>query len=146
MVKNKHTGHLLTGDSNSLGYQRVCLYCNDHNPKKQRFFRHRLVAEHFIPNPNNLPEVNHKDFNIKNNRIENLEWISREGSELHSRVFGSKEYKPFEVVYCGGESERFHAKRLLTEKLGVTSAAVKFWLHNNNRGFEKYNIESIKYV
>lgn len=37
----------------------------------------RLVALAYIPNPNNLPEVNHKDYNRKNSNVENLEWISR---------------------------------------------------------------------
>lgn len=37
---------------------------------------HRLIAQAFIPNPNNLPEVNHKDENIQNNSIDNLEWCT----------------------------------------------------------------------
>ena len=41
---------------------------------KKRFLLHRLVAEVFIPNPDNLPQVNHKDENPNNNCIENLEW------------------------------------------------------------------------
>ena len=40
------------------------------------YLAHRLVAKHFIPNPDNLPEVNHKDENPKNNRADNLEWVS----------------------------------------------------------------------
>jgi hypothetical protein len=40
------------------------------------FYAHRLVAEAFIPNPNNLEIINHKDGNKLNNNIDNLEWVS----------------------------------------------------------------------
>ena len=52
-------------------------YCLSKNNKKKGFYIHRLVAETFIPNPNNLPEVNHKDEDKTNNCIENLEWCDR---------------------------------------------------------------------
>lgn len=45
---------------------------------------HRLVAEHFIPNPLNLHEVNHKDFNKQNNHVNNLEWVSRYQNHIHA--------------------------------------------------------------
>lgn len=52
-------------------YLQVALW-NKNKPKY--FLVHRLVAEAFIPNPNNLPEVNHKDENKFNNNFDNLEW------------------------------------------------------------------------
>ena len=45
--------------------------------KSENVYIHRLVAKAFIPNPDNLPEVNHKDENKKNNRADNLEWVTR---------------------------------------------------------------------
>ena len=60
--------------SNS-GYSLVCLW---ENGKKKNFLVHRLVALTFLPNIQNLPEVNHKDFNKQNNKLTNLEWCSRQ--------------------------------------------------------------------
>ena len=58
------------------GYLSVVL--SDGNTKIKSFVVHRLVAEAFIPNPSNLPYVNHKDENSKNNRADNLEWCTHQ--------------------------------------------------------------------
>lgn len=55
------------------GYERVSL---NKNNKNKRYLVHRLVAETFIPNPNNYPQVNHKDKNKINNNVSNLEWCT----------------------------------------------------------------------
>lgn len=55
------------------GYIRIRLTIN---AKTKSFRAHRLVAEAFIPNPNNLAQVNHKDENKQNNYVDNLEWMS----------------------------------------------------------------------
>ena len=57
------------------GYFGVQLY--DGKGKQKTYSIHRLVAQTFIDNPNNYAEVNHKDENKANNRVENLEWCDR---------------------------------------------------------------------
>lgn len=58
---------------NSNGYSKLALYWNG---KFNKYYIHRLVAIAFIPNPNNLPQVNHIDGNKLNNHVNNLEWVS----------------------------------------------------------------------
>lgn len=54
-----------------------------HN-KRTRIKKHRVMAECFVPNPSNLPEVNHIDFNINNNDPSNLEWCTHRENLEHS--------------------------------------------------------------
>lgn len=67
------------------GYKFVAL-CK--NGKHKQFSMHRLVAIHFIPNPKNKPEVNHKWGNKKDNRVFALEWSTRSENQLHSYKIG----------------------------------------------------------
>lgn len=71
---------------NADGYMEVTLGTMSNRHAGVRV--HRIVAEQFIPNPLNLPEVNHKDYNRKNNHVENLEWISHINNVRHSVKVG----------------------------------------------------------
>lgn len=71
--KNTDEVKTLTPHKTNRGYLRVDLYSNG---KSRHHSVHRLVAEAFIPNPNNLPQVNHKDENPLNNHVDNLEWCT----------------------------------------------------------------------
>lgn len=68
---------------------------------------HRLVAEAFIPNPDNLPEVNHKDLNILNCRADNLEWVTSSKNHNHGLAHREKG-KPYRrQVKCLDTQEIF---------------------------------------
>lgn len=144
-VRNKLTQRLIIGDRNSEGYMRVCLYRKGHKPSKQRYFRHRLVAEHFIANPEQKPEVNHKDCNIENNNVSNLEWVSKVENERHSHIFGNKPFRGYSVKYIDGSETDFTACSELAEFLGVTRRTVINWLNGISQGFKQYGINEIYY-
>lgn len=80
-VRNNRTGKLMKPRKNEKGYLRIGLTTNG----KQKCMRvHRLVAQAFIPNPENKPEVNHIDFNKENNCVNNLEWVTCKENSDHS--------------------------------------------------------------
>ena len=72
---------IMKGYDNGYGYLRVLLH-KDGKVKNCRI--HRLVAQAFLENPQNLPEVNHKDEDKTNNRVDNLEWCSRQYNNTYN--------------------------------------------------------------
>ena len=71
---------------NNKGY--VCIDLTDGN-KVHKKLLHRIIAETFLPNPNELPEVNHIDEVKTNNAVENLEWCTRSHNKRHSMTSGT---------------------------------------------------------
>ncbi len=82
-------GRMLKLHMDKRGYPRVSL---SNGYKNEHWRIHRLVAIHFIPNPNNLPQVNHKDANKQNNTIENLEWATNKDNSIHGHKLGLFKY------------------------------------------------------
>ena len=91
--KKDKNGKILKNTNKKGGYFSVVLEYKN-NTKHTRI--HRLVAESFIPNPNNYPCVNHIDGNKQNNNVENLEWCTYKQNFEHSKRIGLWEYnKPY---------------------------------------------------
>jgi hypothetical protein len=72
--KRRAFGHVLNPYTNKLRYQYVAL---SKDGKSKTLSLHRLVANVFVPNPNNYSIINHKDENPSNNRADNLEWCTQ---------------------------------------------------------------------
>ena len=146
-VRNIKTNRLLTGDINNCGYYRVCLY---HKNKKKRYFRHRLVAEHFIFNDDieNKTQVNHIDGNKLNNTVFNLEWITPSENDKHAFKTGLKDVshnKPFIAEFDNGTIEEFKSLNGLSKKINISYANISLWLNGKLNTYKNYGIKKIYY-
>lgn len=118
------------------GYLQVTLYSQDEQRTKTKVYVHRLVAESFIENPDNLPEVNHKDENKENNSVDNLEWITRIGNMQHGtmnvrRILtlrqNKKIWKPVDCFKKSGEFVcTYPSIKIAAEHIGITGTSISY--------------------
>ncbi len=109
-----HYGHIMKIKKSWSGYMRVCL-CKE-NVKSERAV-HRLVAEAFLDHGEDKTEVNHKNGVRDDNRVENLEWVTRSENEKHAyRVLGKAPNKPWD-----GKPRKF-ARRFTDEQVRAIRA------------------------
>lgn len=85
---SKRTNKELKRHIHKNGYVHVATKIGGRSGKTICFKLHRLVAEMFIPNPNNLPFVNHKDGVKHNNNVSNLEWVNASINTKHAYDLG----------------------------------------------------------
>lgn len=120
-VKRVETGRILKGCKNTDGYHRVILYKNSVSSTKTI---HRLVAQAFIPNPENKSDVNHIDEDKANNNVNNLEWSTRKENINHgTRNERNSKTQSIPIIATNiktGESTEFY---------GTKDCAIKLWLN-----------------
>ena len=134
-VINTDTNKILKGQNNGKGYLFVTLY--DRHHKSKQIMIHRLVATYFIPNPDNLPQVNHMDEHKHNNRVDNLEWCTSEyninygthnlrtGINQPNRtpIYSVTEFGEVTYFESGKEASKYYAERgLYVHTTGISQA------------------------
>lgn len=109
------------------GYVYVNLHGKD---GRKRVAVHRLVALTFIPNPNNLPEVNHKDEDKTNNSVSNLEWCTREyninyGTLMERMAQTQQQYHPNQKkVLCVETGIIYYSTQEASRQTGINNTGI----------------------
>ena len=105
---NNQRKKFLKNDVGKKGYCRVAL-SNSENRKK--FLVHRLVALHYIPNPNNYPEVDHIDMDKSNNNVSNLRWVTSKMNKANRNITTNTGEKYISIIKSKNRNyKRFHIK------------------------------------
>ena len=134
------------------GYTTIGLNDETNGRKKKYSTVHRLVAKAFLPNPENRPEVNHKDHNRSNNELANLEWSTLQENRAWCVKF-DRQIKGEQVNTCklteAQVLEILSLKNSLTqkqlgEKYGVTQSAISSLLLGKSWKSVKSGVRKIK--
>lgn len=115
------------------GYCHVKLYNGDGTYTNKKV--HRLVAESFIPNPENKPTVNHKNGIRTDNRVENLEWATYQENNLHAIVFldrpiskHSREIRKTSISTNNMTTESYRSVKEAVRRTGHDRQSIRNWI------------------
>lgn len=124
---------LLKQSVNTWGYLQVTL---SKDKTKNNKTVHRLVAETFVENPNNLPQINHIDEDKWNNRADNLEWCDSAHNINHgerTRKASNSMCRAVIATLPDGTEERYSSVQEASVTLGVTHSAISNAIHKRQR-------------
>lgn len=130
-----HKGKFLSPTKDRYGYLTVTLNCNG---KSKTIKIHRLVAQAFLPNPDNLPQVNHKDEVKSNNCVENLEWCDGK----YNVNYGTRQERYRNTMlekghWSGLSREEYEKKRYQENKDKRKDSQRKYYQKNKDRICER---------
>lgn len=124
--------------SDNVRYKHVVVSVDN---KRKSILVHRLVALAFIPNPDNLPCVNHKDGNKHNNNVSNLEWCTRSHNTQHALINGLLGTNKH--VLCVETGDTFISESEAARQLGYSLAHVSNVLAGRCDAVGKYHLKYI---
>jgi len=132
-IVSKYNGRVLAVHVDKKGYHRVNIHCE---AGKKTYLLHRVVALVHLPNPGNLPQINHLDGDKANNSVDNLEWTTGRENVAHSVRTG--------LVKRGDKrpnaklsDEMVHEIRRLRECEGLTLGALGEMFNLSDAGIHK---------
>lgn len=137
-IRNTKTNRILKLKLGNRGYYEICL---SNNGVKTNFRVHRLVASHFISNPNNLNVINHKDENKLNNCANNLEWCTSKYNTNYGnciKKYSTKNKKPILMIKNGSIVKEYDSA-VDAEKDGFIRSSISSCckgIQKNHKGFE----------
>ena len=111
---------------------------------RKNYFIHRLVAETYIPNPHNLPEVNHIDENKYNNCVDNLEWVSHKDNMNHGTQKERASTKCKKRIRCIETDTVYNSTKEAAEALDIKAPNITACLKGRQKTSGKYHWEYVK--
>ena len=123
-VRNRLTGRVLSPRIISKGYNQVVLYKDG---KPNPFLVHRLVANTYIPNPDNKSDVNHINGIKTDNCVETLEWNTRRENNIHAIITGLKKQcgLPKQKVRCVETKQEFESMNDAARHFGCFHSLIR---------------------
>lgn len=135
-------GDMILTTTDRRGYRGVTLF---RDGKRYRKAVHRLVAEAFIPNPNNLPCVNHKDETRTNNKADNLEWCTHEYNSqygtIREKISKGVSRKVAQYTKSGELIKIWESMTSASKNTGVTISSISY----SCRYYPKYSAGGFKW-
>ena len=143
--KNTESFYILNPTLINSGYYNVTLYSPQAG--RHKMLVHRLVAETFIPNPDNLPCVNHKDENKLNNSADNLEWCTY----AYNNAYGTAKIRSIEKIskpikqftFQGAWIATYQSASVASKLLGFSKSDILSCCHKKSEQAHGYKWEFI---
>lgn len=127
---------IMTQHKDGKGYMRLWL-CK--NCVQKNFKVHRLVASAFLPNPDNLPQINHKDENKQNNSADNLEWCDNRYNSVYNDKAKKVGRKLGKKVKCLETGIVYSSISDAARAFGLTTSSVNYVCHGKYKQVKGYH-------